>query len=562
MMAQQSGQRSHHQRQAPGPSSGQPDGIVRSYDAQGWLLRSAVYRDGRLDGAEVLFGAPGATLCTLPLALAGALEHGDLSPKLRLALAERQIALPDDAAVTVVASEREYLISAIDQSYTLCVIDGELAVAAGRVIRSTRFEDGMIVARSHSQGGRLEGERAAYAPPGEPLFALALDFQADLDSGNLKRLQPAFKLHGYTLADDALIALELAGSEWRISQSDGMRSVLRTGDQLTVYPGRVVQRAIFVDGELVETAHYQAGRLDGTVTIYRPLGSVLFELDLGLRAALDAGQIEVLGRRFQQRGYALHSDARLVTVTEDSEWFIAQAGPSYTIRRSATGLTAFRGRVISQSSYRHGALDGPTTLYDEQAMLAQQLGYCRGQLDGPMTLYSAGLKQTLITFQDGQKHGPMIAYDERGRETMVSQYCADQLDGELCVYSEGRLQALVMYRGGKQHGRSIAYHASGHEHLVAAYTNGLLDDESVLYNEVGQVLKTSQYRDGKLEGTVIEYYPSGAVRTHATYHDDRLDGIVYLYDEQGRLKEKTHYRNGEPVGKPEHRSWLDIFTQR
>jgi antitoxin component YwqK of YwqJK toxin-antitoxin module len=541
--------------------NGRPDGIVRSYDERGWLLRSASYRGGRLDGEELLFGAAGRVLFGAPLALGRDLERSRIADDLRWAFEQHARALPDDAAVTIVEPEREYLIAATEQMYSLRALDGQLAVAPGRLIRRTLLHDGAITARTQYRGGRLHGERAIYGPPDAALFTLSLDFQSDLDNGALPNLQLAFRQHGQPLADDALIALELAEREWRILQSDQMFTVLRSADRLGVHPGRITQRTIFVDGQLTEHAHYQAGRLDGAVTVYRAPGAPLFEIEPALGAALDAGQLGGLPRLFQQRGHALRADA-VVTAVDDDEWFIAQIGQSYTIKRAARALSVFAGRVISQASYQSGALHGPTALYDEGGLLTQQLGYCHGRLDGPMTLYAAGQPQTLITFRDGRKHGPMIAYDERGRPTMVSHYQADQLDGELRVYKEGLIQALATYRGGVQHGRSIAYHPSGAQSLVADYRDGLLDGETVLHNEVGQVVKTSQYRAGKLDGVVIEYFPSGAVRTRSHYHDDQLDGIVYLYDEQGRLQEKTHYRSGQPAGKPERRSWRQALTQR
>ncbi|MBV9787237.1 MAG: toxin-antitoxin system YwqK family antitoxin [Chloroflexi bacterium] len=543
-------------------TSSLPHGIVRSYDAQGWVLRSVSYHQGRRHGAELLFDAPGATLFTLPLSLSADLERGELTQDLRWFFVAQEIALAADALLLIVEPEREYLITQIGQSYTIRVTDGYLAVAPGRLLRATHVENNSVVSRTHYAGGRLEGERAIYAPPAEPLFTLALDFEAALDGGDIKQLQPAFRRHGYLLAADALVALDLAGSEWRIMQSARIFSVVHTSDCFTVYPGRIVQRAIFAAGQLVETVEYRAGQQDGTVTIYGPPGPELFRLDPALRAALDLGQLGALVPLFRQHGYALANDATLTTVLEGGEWLIQQIGQSYSIQRSADRLTVGRGRVLSRSRYRSGKLDGMTVLYDEQGRLAQQICYAEGQLHGPMTVYAAGVQQTLVTFERGKKHGQMIAYDAQGRPTMISEYERDLLDGELRLYKDGSLQAVVTYRGGVQHGRSTAYHPSGQESLVASYANNLLDGESMLYTETGQLAKTSQYREGRLEGAVIEYYLSGTVRTHATYHDDKLDGIAYLYDEQGRLQEKTHYRNGEPVGKPERRSWRQTLMQR
>lgn len=542
--------------------SRQPNAVIYTYGADGWLVRSAGYCNGTPDGPELIFGPAGETLCTLPLDLVRDLERRELSAELRRTLAEHTIALPHDAPVTIVEPEREYLIDSPGQCYSIQVMDGYLAVTPGRLLRATQVEHGRIVARTHYHGGRLDGERTTYAAPGEPLFTLGLEFQVDFDRGDIQRLQPTFRQQRYALADNALIMRELPGREWRIIQSDQMLSVLHNGDALAVYPGRVALRTIFAAGHVIETAEYQAGRLHGAMTIYGPLGSELFHLDLALRTALDNSQVGSLVPIFQQHGHALTPDARLTTVLDGGEWFVDQIGQSYTIRRDVDELRVYPGRISSRNSYRNGKLDGITALYDAQGRLAQQMCYRDGLRDGPTTLYAAGVKQTLVTFQQGQKHGPLIAYDEQGRPTMISHYQHDLLDGELCLFKEGKCQALATYRGGVRHGRSIAYHPSGQENFVGQYANDQLHGESVLYSETGQVVKTSQYRAGKLEGVVIEYYPSGTVRMHATYHDNQLDGIAYVYDAQGRLQEKTHYRNGEPIGKPERRSWLQTLMQR
>jgi hypothetical protein len=171
---------------------------------------------------------------------------------MRQIFASNQIALFDDARIAIVDQGREYLITQTGQSYSVRGTQTALNVYPGRLIQKTHFQENWIVSRAHYRGGHLEGETANYSPIGAPLFALDLAFQPDFDSGNIKQLQPMFRSYRQPLSDDAVIAVEQEDTEWRVMQSGQMFTVRRTGDQLTVHPGRITRREIFTNGWLVE----------------------------------------------------------------------------------------------------------------------------------------------------------------------------------------------------------------------------------------------------------------------------------------------------------------------
>lgn len=561
------------------------DGMAYSYDEQGWIVRGALYRDGLLQGEERLYGDAGDPLFVLPQEAAAGLEHNQLSADLRQAFAGHGVQLFDDALVETADPGREYLVTQTDRSYTARLVGDRLEVYTGRLVQKSCYQDNCLTSRDRYKGGCMEGEAATYGPPGPPLFSLDMTFQSALNAGPVEKLQPAFAKNGQVLAADAIIAAEVEGVEWRITQSGKMLSVLNTGGALAVYPGRITWRGVFAGGWAMQTATYREGLLDGDSTAYKQAGDELFSIDRNLSADLDAGRTDALLPLFEQQGHALSAGAALSPVTEGLEWFVKQIGRTYTVRRVGDRLGVFGGRVAAQTGYKGGQQEGTTTLYDKGA-IAGVISFHAGLLDGPMTLYAGSLPTSLLTFQGGKKHGPAITYDEQGRPALVSQYQGGLLDGETWIYKGGNKQAMTTYRVDKKDGPSVAYYPGGQEHLVAQYKAGLRDGESLVYGEDGQIVqksnykadlldgesllydhdghlvKQASYRAGKLQGESIDYFPSGVTRKRAHYRDGKLDGVVFLYADNGRVKEVRYYRNGQQVGEPERPSWRQTLFER
>lgn len=436
-----------------------------------------------------------------------------------------------------------------------------VAVADGVVVDR---EGGWVRRRVRYAAGVPDGEALRFGEPGEPLFSLDPALLPALEGGTLAPLRPALERHGLTVTDGAQILVDDPGVEWRIAQPDpeGMLTVRREGGGLPVRPGRVVQRTVYARGEVVQLATYVAGRLHGRLTVCRPPESgalPLFVLPGAARGALDRGDAAALVTAFRDGGHDLRAGASVTVVHEQREWFVDQAGQTFSVRQAegaASGPGVYPGRVASRAAFREGRLDGQTALYDERGGLLQTLSFRRGRLDGPLIVYRDGRPQTAGAYREGRLHGEQVTYDDLGRPATVATYDEGQQSGPLRLLQGGEPQVVAPYLDGHPHGETVVYQPNGRELLVAPYVAGQLEGERRLYAEDGHPLQRAEYAGGALYGRTVDYYPSGQVRQVAGYRRDRLDGPLYVYDPQGRLTEERLYQDGTLVQQHQRGSWL------
>jgi antitoxin component YwqK of YwqJK toxin-antitoxin module len=429
-------------------------------------------------------------------------------------------------------------------------------------------EGGWVRRRARYAAGLLDGESLRFGDLGAPLFVLDSRLRPALESGALAPLRPAFEGHGLPLAAEAQFLVDDPGAEWRIVQPDGMLTVRRQGDGLPVCPGRVVQRTDYAAGEVVQRATYEGGRLHGRLTWCRPPSPPAaphFALPAAARGALDGGDVEALIPAFREGGHDLQAGADVSVIDDDREWFIAQAGQTYSVRwaegPAQDGLRVYSGRVASRATFREGLLDGETALYDEQGGLLRSLGFRQGRLDGRLIVYRDGRPQSASEYRDGRLHGELVTYDDRGQPATVATYRDGQQSGPLRLIERGEPRVVSAYLEGRPHGQTVVYQPDGKEWLVAPYREGQLEGERLIYSADGRPLQRSEYAGGMLHGQTIDYYPSGQVRQVSHYGRDQLDGPLYVYDPDGRLTEERVYQEGTLVLQRERGSWLGRLWQ-
>ena len=424
-------------------------------------------------------------------------------------------------------------------------------------------EGGWVRRRARYAAGLLDGESLRFGDPGAPLFVLDSDLRPALEGLSLAPLRPDFEAHGLPLAAEAQLLVDDPGAEWRIVQPEGMLTVRRQGDGLPVCPGRVVQRTVYAAGEVIQRATYEGGRLHGRQTWCRPPtppAAPLFALSATARGALDRSDVEALTPAFREGGQDLLAGADVSALDDDREWFIAQAGQTFSVRRAEGppegGFRVFPGRVASRATFREGLLDGETALYDEQGGLLQSISFCQGRLDGRFTVYRGGRPQSASEYRDGRLHGEVVTYDEWGQPATVATYREGQQSGPLRLIERGEPRVVAAYAEGRPHGQTVVYQPNGKELLVAPYADGWLDGERLLYSEDGRPMQRAEFAGGMLHGQTVDYYPSGEVRQISHYGRDQLDGPQYVYDPAGRLVEERLYQEGTLVQQRQRGSWL------
>jgi antitoxin component YwqK of YwqJK toxin-antitoxin module len=431
---------------------------------------------------------------------------------------------------------------------------------------------GWVRHRARYAAGLLDGESLRFGDPGAPLFALDPGLRPALERGVLAPLRPAFERHGLRLSDEALILVDDPGVEWRIAQAEGMLTIRREGNDLPVYPGRVVERTLYAGGEVLQRATYEGGRLHGrSITCRAPAPGDAPLFALPARGALETGDLKPLGPAFQKEGHQLREGATVSAIEDGREWFVAQEGQTFGLRLApgapgapaAQGgeLLVYPGRVVSHSTFSEGRLDGETALYDEGGWLTQTINLRQGLLEGPLVVYGNGRRLTASEYREGRLHGQLVTYDDHGQPATVATYVEGQQSGPLRLVEQGAPRVVSAYQEGQPHGQTVVYQPNGKEVLVAAYAQGRLEGERVIYSEDGRPLQRAEYAGGKLHGQTVDYYPSGPVRQVSHYAQDQLDGPLYVYDPEGRLTEERHYQAGTLVQQRQRESWLSRLWQ-
>jgi antitoxin component YwqK of YwqJK toxin-antitoxin module len=264
------------------------------------VMYRAHYVGGRLEGESATYDKVEKLLTCLALTpqCQQALDQNDIQ-KLQLESEWTRQNLRDDAIVSVLVEDQEWLIAQPGQEYVVRKADGQLCILDPR-----------------------------------PLFGLPLTCQSTLDQGDIQKLQLLFQQKDHPLADDVLVQVELAGKEWRLTQLDKMYAVRKTETQLEVHLGRIIVKTAFAGGALLSRNHYVDGQLDGLVTICGDAGEPLFDLDLACQSSLDAGDVASLRAAFQEKALNLSKETAITVEVEGSEWLIVQPpGLSYALEK-------------------------------------------------------------------------------------------------------------------------------------------------------------------------------------------------------------------------------------
>jgi antitoxin component YwqK of YwqJK toxin-antitoxin module len=187
-------------------------------------------------------------------------------------------------------------------------------------------------------------------------------------------------------------------------------------------------------------------------------------------------------------------------------------------------------RVIQQTTYKNGVLDGQCTIFNEQGKRVQKLFYKNGLLDG----------ETLV-FDDDEQLVQQLAYQQ------------GVFNGTNRVFDKGILITQIPYVKGMREGVARFFSLNGQLQTQITFLKDQEDGPCVVYDPTtGATLKTQVYSKGMLTGKSLSYYPDGAVMIQQTFKNGLLeDHEIYFY-EDGIIQQITAYEKGivtEPLQK-------------
>ena len=302
--------------------NGLRDGVGRRYDAQGLLLEKVTYQQGHLHGPYTLFGPPSPPKFALPLTIQATLDQGHLTPELRQRLMSNGLALPLDYTVQVEAPGQEWtLIQAQpvggvglgQEIYTILKAADHLTVSAGRIVQTSDFVNGRLMAQVPYVAGQMMGTRLIFRQPAKPLVTdtVSETTLASLNTGQVdETVQDLIAKQGHPLAAYTQVKPLELGKSWQLFQTY----------YISMAPTWIVFEEI------------------PSVLLFPTLKSALVENDMAL--VLQA---------FAHAGHPLSDQAQisLGVINDTSSWFIADECTLYLIVEpgTMTELQVFQARL-------------------------------------------------------------------------------------------------------------------------------------------------------------------------------------------------------------------------
>ena len=152
------------------------------------------------------------------------------------------------------------------------------------------------------------------------------------------------------------------------------------------------------------------------------------------------------------------------------------------VRRGADGAP------VEETPFAADAIDGAAKIYGPGGRLVRVARFKAGQLDGETTEYDA----------DGVLAGEMRSYDAAGALAAVAQYAGGRLDGQLRVLRpEGSPARVAHYCNGRLSGEASDYWDSGNIRQQALYRDGVQHGPTRTWLVTGEPDREVVYENGK-----------------------------------------------------------------
>jgi antitoxin component YwqK of YwqJK toxin-antitoxin module len=194
------------------------------------------------------------------------------------------------------------------------------------------------------------------------------------------------------------------------------------------------------DGVLIGRCWLRDGQLQGLMERFWPDGKPQ------LRVNYEAGKMDGMLYVFDEDG----SPAQLAAYVQGRQH----------------GLTRVysKGQCISEQAFAHGLAHGPSTARNEAGQPSMKMQFRKGQIEGPATFFHEGKVVRESHYLGGLLEGEASDFDRDGGLVQVATYKANVLNGPLRRYwPGGALMEEVIYRDGVPAAPPVRLDAKGRQ---------------------------------------------------------------------------------------------------
>jgi antitoxin component YwqK of YwqJK toxin-antitoxin module len=293
-------------------------------------------------------------------------------------------------------------------------------------------------------------------------------------------------------------------------------------------------RKMGVEGKVRYEGYFEHGIPKGTFRHYYDDGQLMAENVY----SVDGKQSRAV---FYHPGAIRKAEGKFIQEQKDSIWIYYNE----------------KGEKISQSNYKNGKLNGPSTTYFANGSVCEELNYL-----------------------DGQKEGAWKGFFENGKLKEEGQFSKNLLVGKVVYYHpSGEKSGLGKYEAGVKSGEWFYYDENGIPTFSEVFRNGVPQSKRYFNGEFeeqfpnGTPKNKFQYKNGKKDGPFVEYhetayyvlerveakdgYPEEVVqklkglqkKLEGNYKAGLEEGLFIYYSKDGKVEKKVNYSAGKATGK-------------
>ena len=179
-----------------------------------------------------------------------------------------------------------------------------------------------------------------------------------------------------------------------------------------------------------------------------------------------------------------------------------------------------------------------------------------------------GKVKSETTYKDGKPNGPSTTYFENGKKDSEIAYENGVPVGRgIFYFADGNLREEVAYLDGLNDVRIRDYYLNKNLYLASHKQNGRwveatqeyapngLPLKEVFFDENGGIKEEKVYdSDGNplKDGILVQYYPNGQASMETPYRDGQANGIGKQYNEEGKAVAEIVYKDGKEISRKEY----------
>ncbi len=205
------------------------------------------------------------------------------------------------------------------------------------------------------------------------------------------------------------------------------------------------------------------------------------------------------------------------------------------------------GKLSFMQIYHNDNIDSVEVDYDLEGRKSAERTFYNGNLNGSRRwYYENGQVQADKWYTDGEEDSTTVFYGENGAIGMALYFESGVMMGYAYVDNTGKLGPVRAMP--EETGKIAAMYSNGNKAREAEYVHNMLEGTRTAYFTNGKVFTTGVLKNDEFDGKSSEYYIDGKLKEESTLKFGDFHGVRKQYYSNGKLAVETNFYYGEKQG--------------